>query len=237
MNVIDILFGFLSGIVSCVTPEALLLFPLALGAAGAIDRKTTIAPAIALGLSLVLTGIAAGSLGMFGFDARSFRRIICAVLMAQGIVLMSASLVERFPRLTGGRSGAFGMRGGKFFGGPLRQVLLALFVGANWIPSPGLTLAKASLMAADWRNSGWGFVILFAFGIGAAVPWIVLGRVLRILVRPFAETVPDGMAGKRLLGLSLLVVAILGGSGLDAVMTHWLDGILPSWTRKLAMTF
>lgn len=237
MSVIDILFGFLAGLVSCLTPEALLLLPLALAAAGAVGRKAVIAPAVGLGLSLLLTGIAAGSFGMFGLDAQSFRRIVCAILIVQGIVLMSASLVERFPRLTGGSGSVFQTPGGGPAGAVIRQVMLVLFVGANWLPSPGPTLVKASLLAADARNSGLGFGILFAFGIGAAIPWIVSGRIIRLLLRPVMAGVFDGMAGQRLLGLSLLLVAILGGSGQFDILSHWLDGILPAWAHKLAMTF
>ncbi len=237
MNVIDLMLGVLAGLVSCLTPEALLLLPLALGAAGAASRKSVIAPAVGLGLSLVLTGIAAGSFGLFGLDALSFRRIICAVLAVQGVTLLSASLVDRFAWLTGGLGGMFSDHATGSAGAVFRQLVLALFVGANWVPAPGLTLGKASLMAADLRNPGWGLGVLLAFGVGAAIPWIVTGRIVRLVLHPVAAALFDGMAGTRLLGLALLFVAVLGGSGLDFEMTHWLDAILPDWTQKLAMTF
>jgi cytochrome c biogenesis protein CcdA len=237
MSVIDVLFGFLAGLVSCLTPDALLLLPLALGAAGAIGRRSVIAPAVGLGLSLVLTGIAAGSFGMFGLDAQSFRRILCAILLVLGLTLMSTPLVERFPRLTGGSGSLFDSPDSGSLGPAMRQVLLALFVGANWLPLPGPTLGKASLLAADTRGSGLGYGILFAFGIGAAIPWILVGRIVRLLLRPVAAPVFDGMAGQRFLGLALLVVAILGGSGQFDMVAQWLEALLPVWTQKLAMTF
>jgi cytochrome c biogenesis protein CcdA len=239
MSGIDIAFGFLAGIVSCLTPEALLLFPLALGAAGADGRASVIAPAVGLGLSLVLTGLLAGSLGLvFGFEAIWFRRVVCVLLVLQGIMLMSASMVERHPLLTGGLGGVFEAPGATSAGGAFRQFLLALFVGANWWrPAVGPILGKASLMAADTWNSGLALEVLFAFGLGAAVPWIVLGRIVRFVSRPFAGGVIHGMAGKRLLGLALLVVALLGISGQDMTVAHWLGALLPDWTRKLAITF
>ncbi len=237
MNVIDILFGFLAGLVSCLTPHALLLFPLLLAAAGAPGRDSLAASASGLGLSLVLTGIAAGSFAVFGLDAQSFRRIVCAILLVLGFTLMSASLVERFSWLTGGPDRVFENPGERAPGRMARQLVLALFVGANWLPMPGPTLGKASLLAADARNSGLGFGILFGFGIGAALPWIAVGRTFRLLLRPVLAPVFDGMAGKRLLGLSLLVVAVLGGSGQFDLLAHWLDGVSPVWMRKLAITF
>src|ERR1700722_16445289 len=163
MTPIDLAFGFLAGIVSCLTPAALLLLPLALGAAGAADRASKIAPAVGLGLALVLTGIAAGSLGILGLDATSFRRIVCGLMVLLAIALMSVSMVDRFPRLTGGHDSVFGASGAIQLGASFRLLLLALFVGANWLPLVGPTLGRASLMAADIWNSGLALAVLFAF--------------------------------------------------------------------------
>ena len=52
MTYIDIAFGFLAGVVSCLTPQALLLLPLAFVAAGAVSRTNVIAPAFGLGFAL-----------------------------------------------------------------------------------------------------------------------------------------------------------------------------------------
>jgi hypothetical protein len=34
-----------------------------------------------------------------------------------------------------------------------------------------------------------------------------------------------------------MIVALLGGSGLDIAMANFLDPLLPPWTKKLAITF
>jgi cytochrome c-type biogenesis protein len=238
MTGVDILFGFLGGLLSCLTPEALLLLPLALAVAGGAGRASVIATAVGLGLSLVLTGLLAGSLGPgFGFEATLFRRIVCAVLVLQGIALMSAALVDQYRSFTGGHGSMFDRSGATGVGGALRRLLLALFIGANWIPQIGPALGKASLMAADIRNSGLALAVLFAYGVGAAIPWIVVGRVIRFVLHPFAGGVLHGMAGQRLLGLSLLAVAVLGSTGLDITMANWLSPKLPAWSARLSTRF
>jgi cytochrome c biogenesis protein CcdA len=121
--------------------------------------------------------------------------------------------------------------------GAIRLFLLALFVGANWNPVPGPTLGKASMMAADAQDYALAFGILFVFGVGAAVPWIVLGRAIRLVVRGVAPRVLDSVAGKRILGLTLLAVAIVGIGGLDVTASQWLDSVAPAWMHKLAVTF
>jgi cytochrome c-type biogenesis protein len=238
MTAADIMLGLLGGVLSCLTPETLLLLPLALAVAGGAGRANMIATAVGLGLSLVVTGLLAGSLGHgFGFEATLFRRIVCAVLVLQGIALMSAALVDHYPMFTGGHGSMFDRSGGTSVGSALRRLLLALFVGANWIPQIGPTLVKASLMAADIRNSGLALGVLFAFGVGAAIPSILLGCILRFVLRPFAGGVLHGLAGQRLLGLSLFAVAILGSTGLDITMANWLNPKLPAWAHKLSTTF
>jgi cytochrome c-type biogenesis protein len=232
MTFADIILGLLAGLVSCLTPEAFLLFPLTIAAAGAERRSAITAIAVGLGLSLVVIGAAA-----LEIEQVWLRRIVCAVLLLQGIALMSVSTVERFSFLTGGLEGSFELPGGASVRSAFRLVLLAILIGGNWLPLVGPTLGKASLMAADQRNSGLAFGTLFVFGIGAAIPWIVLGRLIRILVRPLTGRVPGGMGGKRILGASLMIVALLGGSGLDIAMVNFLDPLLPPWTKKLAITF
>jgi cytochrome c-type biogenesis protein len=235
---LDLAYGFLAGVLSCLTPEALLLLPLLPGAAGAVDRAGVIALALGLGLSLVLTGLIAGSLGaLFRFDAIWLRRAVCVALFLQGLALMTPSMVERFPLLTGGLGVDHGMAGGISVSAAFRQFLLGLFVGANWIPKIGPTLGKASLMAADMRNIALALCTLFVFGLAAGVPWIVAGRILRLTLRPVAWRLFDGMAGKRILGLTLLAVAVLGGSGLELAMVRWIDPMLPVWATKLALMF
>lgn len=238
MNVADIILGLLGRLLSFLTPETLLLLPLALAVAGGAGHANMIATAFGPGLSLVVTGLLAGSLGPgFGFEVTLFRGIVCAVLLLQGIVLTSPTLIAHYPMFTGGHGGMFDRSGETSAGGALRGLLLALFIAAIWIPQIRPTLIKAALMAADIRNSGMALGMLFAFGVGAATPWILLGGILRFVLRPIAGGVLHGTAGQRLLGLPLFAVAILGSTGLELPMTHWLGPKLPTWAHRLSTTF
>jgi hypothetical protein len=231
----DIALGFLAGVVSCLTPGALLLLPLIPAAVGARDRLGVIALTIGLGLALVLTGTV-GSL--FAFDAIMLRKIVCTLLLLQGMILMKASTVERFATITGGLGREFASPGGASLNRAFRLMVLALFVGANWLhPGQSPTLMKASLMVVARMNTAVAVGTLFAFGMGAAAPWILLGRIIRLGLRPVATGGMDGMTGKRILGVTFLIVAVLGISGLDATLAQSLNTILPAWTKKMAVTF
>jgi cytochrome c-type biogenesis protein len=115
--------------------------------------------------------------------------------------------------------------------------LLALFVGANWLPRPGPTLLKSLLMAAGGQSLPLALGTLFLFGLGAALPLIAFGRLIRWFFGSGVRRLADGLAGKRLLGLALIAVAAMGLGGRDLTFIHWADTILPAWIAKLASTF
>jgi cytochrome c-type biogenesis protein len=238
MNAVDIALGLVAGIVSCLTPESLLLLPLVVGAAGAANRPGLFALAIGLGLAVVMSSALAGLLGTFlGLEAAWSRRFICALLILQGMLLMSASTIARFARLTGGEPSLRQTRAAMFSGVTFRLFLLSLLVGANWKPSPTPVLGRGLLMAAVGDNPAPSLGILVAFGIGAALPWIAAGRVIRLAARPVVTGLADSLAGKRVLGLTLLVVGVVGMSGQDVIAAKWIDARLPAWTRDLATRF
>ena len=232
----DIAFGFLAGLLSCLSPEALLLFPLMVGAAGAPKRAGVVGGLAGAGLSLVLSGMVAVSLGAsFGLDAIWLRRIVGGILLAHGLMLMSPKLSNRFSWFTGGAVGlSFERRPGLAVGGMFRQFLLALLVAANWLPKLTPLLARVSMMAADGRDVRLALGILFAFGVGAALPWILLGRMIRLSIGAPAT---EGMMGKAFLALSLFVVAGLSLSGFDQVVARTIDQALPQAARDLVMRY
>jgi cytochrome c biogenesis protein CcdA len=237
MNAIDIALGWVAGVVSCLTPESLLLFPLVVGAAGASRRAGLVALSIGLGLAVVMSSALAGLLGtLLGLEAAWSRRFICALLILHGIMLMSGSFIARFPALTGGEP-SLHQKHAVFSGVSFRLFMLSLVVGANWKPILTPVVGRGFLMAADRENLALSLGILVAFGIGAALPWIVAGRIIRLAARPVVTGLGDSIAGKRVLGLTLLVVGILGMTGQDVIVSKWIDARLPAWTRDVATRF
>ena len=235
----DIGFGFLAGLLSLLTPETLFLLPLLPGAAGASSRAGVAACLVGAGAALVLSGLAAGWLGTtFGLDALWLRRGAGALLLVLGLLLLSGTLTRRFPFLTGGSGGPGERAARAWFGGMVRQFLLALLVGVVWLPRLTPLLGKATLTAAaETLNYALALEILFAFGIGAVLPWVLLGRIARLILGSLSDAAPAGMAGKRLLGLALVAVAGVSLSGADVAVIQALDALLPNWVGRLAMTY
>ena len=96
------------------------------------------------------------------------------------------------------------------------QFALGLLLGAVWSPCVGPTLGAASVLAAQGENLWQVALVMLAFGVGAAVPLLLLGLLSRdTLIRWRGRLLDAGKSGKLVLGGLLVVVGLLILSGLD----------------------
>ena len=82
------------------------------------------------------------------------------------------------------------------------QFGLGLLLGAVWSPCVGPTLGAASLLAAKGENLGQVAITMLAFGIGAALPLMLLGFLSREAMQRWrGRLLEAGKGGKTLLGV------------------------------------
>jgi len=87
------------------------------------------------------------------------------------------------------------------------QFGLGLLLGAVWSPCVGPTLGAASLLAAKGENLGQVAITMLAFGIGAALPLMLLGFLSREAMQRWkGRIMKAGRGGKTLLGVQLRAV-------------------------------
>ena len=114
------------------------------------------------------------------------------------------------------------------------QFGLGLLLGAVWVPCVGPTLGAASLLAAKGEDLGQVAITMLAFGIGAALPLMVLGFVSReAMMRWRGRLMEAGKGGKMLLGAVLIAVGLLVGSGADKQLEAFLVDASPDWLTQL----
>jgi len=238
MTAMDVGYTGLAGVLSCLTPEALLLFPIAFGAIGARGLLSALGAVLGAGLGFLAAGPLSAWLGdISGFGPIAVRWFCCLILGIEGMLLTNRAWTEEFALFTGGSGNDFRVPGGDPLDGVTRQFFLGLLTGGIWIPRVGPALGNASLMAADKYSNLMPLAALFLFGAGAALPWALLGRVLRIPVWLAARPVLEGMAGKRIMALVLLSIAAAGFAGIDATLVAQVDPLLPEWVRQMAMMY
>ncbi|HTW27296.1 MAG TPA: cytochrome c biogenesis CcdA family protein [Acetobacteraceae bacterium] len=236
----SIALGFAAGLLSILSPCVLPLLPLILGAAAAQHRFGTIALAAGLVLSFVGIGLFVATVGFaIGLDGGVFRAVAAVLLAALGAVLLSERLQQRFALAGGGISDA----GHRLLAritpaGPGGQFALGLLLGAVWSPCVGPTLGTASVLAAQGRDLAQVAAVMLAFGVGAAIPLLVLGRLSRqAFTRLRGGLTAAGRQGKALLGGGALLIAALILTGADRQIEAALVAASPPWLTRLTTQF
>ncbi len=233
-------FGFLAGMLSTLSPCVLPILPLVLGPAMATHRLGLLAIAAGLVASFVAIGLFVATIGFsIGVDGDVFRFISALLLAGLGVLLLSDALQQRFAITAGGLSNVGNRLLARFSpDGISGQFLLGLLLGAVWTPCTGPTLGAASVLASQRHDFGDVIAVMVAFGLGTAVPLLLIGLLSRqAMVRWRGRLLHAGKFGKAILGGAALVVSILILSGLDRRAETALVAASPAWLTDLTTRF
>ncbi len=232
--------AFLAGVLSVLSPCVLPLLPVVLGAAQTEHRLGPAALASGLALSFTLIGLFVATIGFtIGLDGDVFRILSAMLLIGVGVIL----LVPRFQEQAAVAAGPVGNwvedRFGNFStAGLWGQFGLGVLLGAVWVPCVGPTLGAASVLAAKGEALGEVALTMLAFGIGAALPLLVLGLVSReALARWRWRLAETGKSGKMLLGVLLVAVGLLVATGVDKRVETFLVDVSPQWLTELTTRY
>jgi cytochrome c-type biogenesis protein len=232
--------ALIAGVLSTLSPCVLPLVPIVIGAAIGEYRFGPVALTAGLSLSFVVVGLLVATLGFAaGFDDRVFRSVAAVLLILVGGVLLMPRVQAQLAAAAGpvgnwahGHAGGFSGRG---LGG---QFLVGVLLGAVWSPCVGPTLGAASVLAARAENLTAVALTMLAFGIGAALPLLVIGLMSReALARWRGRLLAAGSGGKAALGVLLLAVGVLVLTGLDKRLETILVEASPAWLTELTTRF
>jgi cytochrome c-type biogenesis protein len=239
-----LVLSFVAGILSVLSPCVLPLLPIVLGAAAAKQKWGPVALAAGLALSFVAIGLFIATVGFsIGLDADVFRYVAAVLILAVGVVLMVPRL-QTAVAVAGGpfanwahdRLGGGDLRGAEF--GVGGQFAVGLLLGAAWSPCVGPTLGAASLLAAQGRDLGQVALTMLVFGLGAAVPLLLLGIASReVMMRWRARLATAGPGLKTGFGAILVAVGLLALTGLDKRVETALVDASPQWLTDLTTRF
>ncbi len=233
--------AFVAGLLSALSPCVLPLLPLVLGAAAAEHKWAPALLALGVALSFVVIGLFVATLGFsIGLDGDTFRLAAAALMAALGVILLFPGLQARVAAAGGPisdrLSAMFG--GGPASSGLFGQFGVGLLLGAVWSPCVGPTLGAASVLASRGQDLGAVAATMGVFGIGAAVPLLLLGLVSRKAFARWRDSLLS--AGKRLkqaMGLVFLAIGLLIVSGADKSVETALVSASPEWLTDLTTRF
>lgn len=232
--------ALLAGVLTALSPCVLPILPIVLGTAASTHRLGPLTLAAGLALSFTAIGLFVATVGFAaGLDTDFFRTVSAILLIGVGLVLLVPKLQEQFALAAAPVSNWAGGYTDNFTpSGLAGQFALGLLLGAVWSPCVGPTLGAASVLAAKGEDLGQVALTMLAFGIGAALPLMLLGFVSReAMMRWRGRLMETGSIGKTLLGLLLVVVGLLVATNLDKRIEAVLVDASPAWLTELTTRF
>lgn len=233
-------FAFLAGVLSILSPYVLPLLPIVLGAAVSRHRLGPVALSAGVALSFTAIGIFVATVGFaLGFDTGVFRTAAAIMLVGLGAILLVPAFQSRLAvaaspigNWTEARFGGFSPEGWQ------GQFGVGLLLGAVWSPCVGPTLGAASLAAARSESLASVALTMAAFGVGAALPLLLLGLASgEALMRWRGRLRSTGTIAKQLLGAGLVVAGLLILTGYDKRVEASLVDASPAWLTELTTRF
>lgn len=232
--------AFLAGLLSTLSPCVLPLLPIVLGTAVSQHRLGPVALAAGLAVSFVTIGLFVATIGFsVGLDGGVFRLAAAIILMLIGLVLVLPRLQAQVALAAGPLGDWAEQRFGGVSGSGLSgQFVVGLLLGAVWAPCVGPTLGAASVLAAQRENLGQVALTMGVFGIGAALPLLLLGFLSReAMLRWRGRMMSAGQGSKIAMGAILIVTGLLILSGLDKSVETYLVTHSPAWLTDLTTRF
>lgn len=232
--------AFIAGILSTLSPCVLPLLPIVLGTAVSQHRLGPAALAAGLALSFVTIGLFVATIGFsIGLDGDVFRVAAALLLMLIGVVLVVPSLQARVALAAGPVGNWAEQRFGGMSGAGLSgQFGVGLLLGAVWAPCVGPTLGAASVLAAQGKDLGQVAITMLVFGLGAALPLLILGMLSReALLRWRNRMMAAGQGAKMLMGAILILTGLLIVTGADKMLESVLVAVSPEWLTQLTTRY
>jgi cytochrome c-type biogenesis protein len=237
---ITLLFSFIAGALSTLSPCVLPIVPIIMSSALQTARLGPAALLAGVALSYTVVGTLLALFGTsLGLDTSHVRMASAVLMLLFGATFLVPAMQRAFVRLVapltdGANNKLAGFRGDSVLG----QGLLGVMLGLVWSPCVGPTLGAAVTMAASGHSAGQALATMFAFGVGATVPMGLLAYGSRAAIGNKRKTMAAvGQRGKQVMGVGLLLVGGLVLTGGDKWLETVLTSHMPMWLIDLTTRY
>jgi cytochrome c biogenesis protein CcdA/thiol-disulfide isomerase/thioredoxin len=221
-----ILFGFVAGAGTALSPCVLPVLPIALSAGATGGRRRPLGIVIGLAVSFTFATVAlVYVISALGLPNDLLRKLAIAVLLAFGIVLMIpplAARVEAAMSRFAGRAGIAGGGGEGFWSG----TAVGASLGLVYAPCAGPILAGVITVSASQSFTAGRLAVALSYGIGSAVVLYFLMLGGRRVTAPLARR---GNGLQIAMGAVMVVVALAMAGNYDVRFQNKIAGDLPSF--------
>ncbi len=233
-------FSLAAGSLTTLSPCVFPILPLVIGSAVQANRFAPVAMGIGMALSFSMIGVFLGLLGpALNIDGDTIRLAGAVLLMAFGIVMLVPALDRRFsgwmmPMASSANNISARLKPDSLWG----ALLLGGLLGLVWSPCSGPLLGSALALVASDGGGLQGGIILGVFGIGAAIPLVVVAYASRSGFGSMRSWVMAHIGLlKKGFGILLLVLGAAIWSGGDKLLEAFVVSVLPDWWINLTVKF
>jgi cytochrome c-type biogenesis protein len=116
--------------------------------------------------------------------------------------------------------------------GYLGSVLVGLAFGAGWSPCIGPILGAILTYTGVRSSLGQGLVLLFAYSLGLAVPFLLAALAVEKFIEWFKKFRRFIPITTRITGVIMIAVGLLLLSGYFSLLAAWLQGLTPAFIQR-----
>lgn len=234
----EILLGYLAGILTLINPCVLPVLPIALASALQNDRNGPIWLALGMSVTFVILGVGVSAIGSsFGINEEDVSRASAVLMMLFGVILLVPVFSNRFSLATAGLSSNADMAIGSMDQKSVKNQLLGgALLGAVWSPCIGPTLGGAISLASQGNSLIWATLIMTSFAAGISTIIIALAYGAREAIRQ-RQTNMRAIAekAKPIMGITFLLVGLIIFFKWHQVIEGWLLDRMPYWLQDLSV--
>jgi cytochrome c biogenesis protein CcdA/thiol-disulfide isomerase/thioredoxin len=220
------LFGFVAGAGTALSPCVLPVLPIALSAGATGGRRRPLGIVVGLAVSFTFATVAlVYVISALGLPDDLLRKLAIAVLLAFGITLMIPPLAARVEAMMSqfaGRAGVAGGGGDGFWSG----TAVGASLGLVYAPCAGPILAGVITVSASQPFTAGRLAVALSYGIGSALVLYFLMLGGRKLTAPLARR---GAGLQITMGAVMVVVALAMAGNYDVKFQNKIAGSLPSF--------
>ncbi|MGH2975211.1 MAG: cytochrome c biogenesis protein DipZ [Solirubrobacterales bacterium] len=220
------LFGFVAGAGTALSPCVLPVLPIALSAGATGGRRRPLGIVVGLAVSFTFATVAlVYVISALGLPNDLLRKLAIAVLLGFGISLMIPPLAARIEAAMSrfaGRAGVAGGGGDGFWSG----TAVGASLGLVYAPCAGPILAGVITVSASQPFTAGRLAVALSYGIGSAAVLYFLMLGGRRLAAPLARR---GIGLQIAMGAVMVVVALAMAANYDVRFQNQIASSLPSF--------
>jgi cytochrome c biogenesis protein CcdA/thiol-disulfide isomerase/thioredoxin len=220
------LFGFVAGAGTALSPCVLPVLPIALSAGATGGRRRPLGIVVGLAVSFTFATVAlVYVIAALGLPDDLLRKLAIGVLLAFGVTLMVPPLAARVEAWLSGIAGRVGVAGGGgdgFWSG----TAVGASLGLVYAPCAGPILAGVITVSASQSFTAGRLAVALSYGIGSAVVLYLLMLGGRRVLAPLARRGPGLQMA---MGAVMVVVALAMLGNYDVRFQNSIASDLPSF--------